>query len=184
MEQSMSPVPEQHSNDEYFVMAYDELRRRAGQLRGQHGAQTLNPTALVNEAYVRITQSGTFSAQSKRHLKYVVIRAMKNILVENARAKAAARRGGGSVPVQRVDLENCASELATSDPRITIAIALALDELERSCALEAQVFECQFFGGLEVAEIAELFAVSGKKVQRTLRLARAKLRVALERAFV
>jgi RNA polymerase sigma factor (TIGR02999 family) len=171
-------------NDELFSEAYEELRRLARRVNGGRASVTWNPTAMVNEAYVRLAESKGFQASSAEHLKHTIIRAMKYLLVEAARRKAAVRRGGGSTPLRKVPLDGTAAQSAGVDPDEMLSVSFALDELAQQSAFQALVFEYQFFGGLEVAEIAGMVGTSDKKVQRSLRLAKAFLSVALSRGKV
>ncbi|MGH9308720.1 MAG: sigma-70 family RNA polymerase sigma factor [Vicinamibacterales bacterium] len=162
--------------DELFRTAYDELRRLAHSLRRRHDAPTLNATALVHEAYIRLLGAKRFRAQSAEHLKYTLVRAMKYVLLDAARQKASAR-GGGNAAARRVTLEDRDAQGAFIDPHEVLAVGSALDALARQNELQARAFELQFFGGLEIAEISRLMGLSEKKVQRLLRVARATLAV-------
>lgn len=167
------PLP----NDEMFAAAYAELRRRARALtRRQHDTPTLDATALVHEAYVKLAGSRRFRAESPQHLVYTVVRAMRYVLIDAARKRAAAVRGGGAMPLIRVPLEE---SVAAVDPADLLAMNFALRDLMLEHELEARAFELQYFGGLEIKEIAAAMEVSEKKVQRLLRLARAFLGRAL-----
>lgn len=167
------------STDEMFSIAYEELRRLPYRLKQGDGSPTLNPTTLVHEAYLSLAQSKHFQAESVQHLKHTVVLAMRRLLVDAARRRAAASRGGGDAPVRTVALDESAACSAAFDPEQVLAVTFALDELAKHDELQARVFECQFFGGLQVAEIAELVGISEKKVQRTLRLAKTWLSIAL-----
>jgi RNA polymerase sigma factor (TIGR02999 family) len=168
-------------NDEMFCIAYEELRRLARSLKAPAGHPTLNATALVHEAYIKLSRATRFRAQSAQHLKYTVVRAMRHILVDAARRQSAAVRGGGDAPLRRVPLDDPAAQTASLDPGAVLAVEFALDDLAERSGLQARAFELQFFGGLQVAEIAEILGTSEKKAQRLLRLARASLAVALTR---
>jgi RNA polymerase sigma factor (TIGR02999 family) len=165
--------------DELFLAAYDELRRLASRLRRGRNVQTLNPTALVHEAYIRLIGVKRFRPESPEHLKYTLVRAMKYVLLDAARQKAAAARGGGESPVRKVTLDDAAVQAACIDPHDVLAVGSALDTLAHQSEVQARAFELQFFGGFQVAEIAQLMGLSEKKVQRLLRLARASLAVIL-----
>jgi RNA polymerase sigma factor (TIGR02999 family) len=165
--------------DELFADAYHELRRLAHRLRRGREGETMNATALLHEAYIRLRGSRQFRAESPAHLKHTLVRTMKFVLLDAARQKAAAMRGGGDQPLRRVPLDDPAAQAAHIDPHDVLAVDGALDALERQHATQARAFELQFFGGLRVAEIAELLGVSDKKAQRLLRLARASLAVLL-----
>ena len=158
------------SKDDYFTAAYEELRRLARNSYRAHGSSTLNPTAIVNEVYIRLAESKGFEAISPEHLKHTIVRVMRHILVDAARRKGAVRRGGGSVPLLRVPFDEKAADSATYDPAEILNVDFVLDELGRRSEFQARVFEYQFFGGLQVAEIAEMLGASEKKVQRSLRL--------------
>jgi RNA polymerase sigma factor (TIGR02999 family) len=165
-------------HDDTFIAAYEELRRLAHLLKRRHDS-TLNPTALVHEAYIKLAGAKSLDIESPQHLKCTVARAMKHVLVDAARRKAATIRGGGDVPFQRVALDDRAVQSAAVDPRELLALNAALEDLAQQNALQAQVFEFQFFGGFQVAEIAELTGLSEKKAQRVLRQAKAFLALAL-----
>jgi RNA polymerase sigma factor (TIGR02999 family) len=168
-------------NDEMFSVAYDELRRMARGLQRAGGQSTLNATALVHEAYIKLSRATRFHPQSPQHLKYTVVRAMRFILLDAARRQSAAVRGGGDAPLRRVPLGDLSVDTASLDPRAVLSVGFALDDLAQRSELQARAFELQFFGGLQVAEIAELLGTSEKKAQRLLRLAKASLALALTR---
>lgn len=162
--------------DEIFTVAYAELRRLAGSIKQNDQNFTLNPTALVNEAWLRLRNSGRVSAESPLHFKRIAARAMRQILVEAARRRQASKRGGsGNAPMLRL---SDAAETASS-PGLEIDEVLALEEalhdLERLNARQAQLVEARFFGGLEVNELVIVFAISEATVMRDWRMARAWL---------
>jgi RNA polymerase sigma factor (TIGR02999 family) len=160
-------------NDEMFATAYAELRRHARVLtRRQRDTPTLDPTALVHEAYLRLAANRRFQAESPQHLTYTVVRAMRYVLIDAARRRTAAVRGG---VMRRIPLDDSAAQVASFDPADLLSMNMALRALDEAHAPEARAFELQFFGGLAVAEIAATMALSEKKVQRLLRLARAFL---------
>ncbi len=169
-------------DNETFSAAYDELRRLANKINRRYDNQTLNPTALVHEAYIKLAVAKSLKFESPQHLKYTVIRAMKHILLDAARRKAAAMRGGGEAPLRRVSLDDEADRSVAFDPRELLAVGDALEELSRQNEFQGRVFELQFFGGLQVGEIAELTGCSEKKVQRSLRLAKVSLLLLLDRS--
>jgi RNA polymerase sigma factor (TIGR02999 family) len=166
-------------NDEMFSVAYDELRRLARSLRQRSKPETLNTTALVHEAYIKLSRSSRYRAESPQHLKYTVVRAMKQILLDAARRRSAVVHGGGAVPVRQVPLDDPSAEVAALDPAHLLSVGFALESLAQRDELQARVFELQFFGGFQVAEIAQTIGSSEKRVQRLLRMAKASLAVAL-----
>jgi RNA polymerase sigma factor (TIGR02999 family) len=158
--------------DRLVPLVYGELKRLArGQLRRDPGAHSMQPTALVHEAYLRLL-GARVDWQGRTHFLSVAARVMRRILVEKARARQAAKRGGGEVRVTLSD-----SVVAAKDEPIDI---LVLDEaLERLHALDsrqARVVELCYFGGLTYAEIGDLLGVSEATIDRDLRHARAWLR--------
>jgi DNA-directed RNA polymerase specialized sigma24 family protein len=104
---------------------------------------------------------------------------MKQILVDAARRQSAVIRGGPDAAMRRLPLDHVDAQSACFDPREILVVDFALRDLARRHELPARAFELQFFGGLEIREIAELLGVSEKKVQRLLKLAKAKLAQAL-----
>jgi RNA polymerase sigma factor (TIGR02999 family) len=168
-------------DDEMFAVVYDELRRLAHALTRGHDSPTLNPTALVHEAYIKLSRAHHLRVESAEHLKFSVVRAMRHILIDAARRRSAAIRGGPHAQLHRVSLDDAAPQSVAIDPSDILGVDLALSELARRHELPAKAFELQFFGGLQLDEIASLLGVSEKKVQRLLKLAKAKLAQSLTR---
>ena len=163
-------------NDEMFKVAYEELRRLARALKRAAPDSTLTPTALVHEAYLKLTASGRFQAVSEQHLKYTVVRAMKHILLDAARRRATSIHGGH---LHRVSIEDPLADAASINPEDLLSVGMALDDLARSNELPARAFELQYFGGFQVTEIASVMGISHKQAQKMLRLAKALLAQAL-----
>jgi len=154
--------------EELLPLVYDELRRIAGNLIGKERVgHTLQATALLNEAYVRLVEPGA-AFSDRAHFLRTAARAMRNVLVDHARARLAKKRGGG----RRVDLD--AEGLAVHE---NVGGLLAVDEiLERFAEADpqlAQIVELRFFGGLDNQSIAETLAMSLRAVERSWRTARA-----------
>ncbi|HSK08406.1 MAG TPA: sigma-70 family RNA polymerase sigma factor [Vicinamibacterales bacterium] len=163
---------EQAAVAELVPIVYGELRRTAARyLRHERPGQTLQATALVHEAYLRLLKDQDLSFQNRAHFLGIAARSMRQILVEHARARDARKRGGGG---QRITLVEA---LAAEEPRQVDL--LALDEaLERLNALEprqARLVELRFFGGLTNEETAEALEVSPATVKRDWAIARAWL---------
>lgn len=155
-------------------LVYQELQRVAGGfMRRERPDHTLQPTALVNEAVLRMLGPEALGQlNSRAHLFGAMAQAMRRVLVDHARAKNAQRRGGER---ERVGLD-LAIELAdVGDAVDMLAIDEALRKLESLNARQAQVVELRFFGGLSVPEIAEFLGVSVSTVEKDWRLARAWL---------
>jgi RNA polymerase sigma factor (TIGR02999 family) len=161
---------------ELMPLVYDELRRlAAGYLRRERPGQTLQATALVNEAFVRLSQERPQSFQNRTHFLAIAALSMRQILVQRARAKHAEKRGGGA---ERITLdESMAGGPSVPDEGIDV---LALDEaLTRLAAFDpqqAKMVELRYFGGLTIEETAETLEISPATVKRQWTLARAWLR--------
>lgn len=154
-----------------FSATYEELRRLASSVGRNDSRETLNPTALVNEAYLKLAGSLATEPASVLHFKRIAARAMRQVLVEAARHRAAKKRGGNQAMVT-FD-ENVASKAKTSEDMITLDTAL--QDLAEMHPRQSQVVECRFFGGMEVSETAEALNVSESTVERDWRAARAWL---------
>jgi|SRR5579871_215427 RNA polymerase sigma factor (TIGR02999 family) len=164
---------ERHAVDELFSVTYEELRRLACSVKRDDPAATLNPTALVNEAWLKLASSPGLASASRIHFKRIAARAMRQLLVEAARRRNADKRGGGD-EYQRVTFDealvpqsNCGKEL--------IALDLALQELARLQPRQALMVESRFFGGCDIAETAALLGVSEATILRDWRAAKAWL---------
>jgi RNA polymerase sigma factor (TIGR02999 family) len=162
--------------DRLMPEAYQELRRlAAAYLRRERPGQTLQPTALVHEAYLRLAKDKPGRWQNRAHFCAIAANAMRQILVERARARAAIKRGGGQPKITLV--ENL--EAGAGDVRPAPVDLLAVDQaLERLAALDAQqarVVELRYFGGLSVEETAEALGISPATVKRDWSVARAFL---------
>ena len=169
-------------DDGMFQAVYEELRRLARGFARSHGNRTLNATALVHEAYIKLSLASRFHAESPQHLKRTLVMAMKQILIDAARRRAAEIRGGPEAAHRSLPLDHVQAQAASIDPHQLLLIELALREMETRHELATRAFELQFFGGLEIREIAELLEVSDKKVQRLLRLAKAHLSLTLSKS--
>lgn len=156
--------------DYRFSAAYEELRRLAASVRRDDPAATLTPTALVNEAWLKLAGSPRLADTSPLHFKRIAARAMRQVLVESARRRLAGKRGGG-VAVVTLD-ESLEGAAAGAD---LLSLDAELDRLAELSPRQAQVVEGRFFGGLEMHEIAELLQVSEATVLRDWRAARAWL---------
>jgi RNA polymerase sigma factor (TIGR02999 family) len=159
-------------------LVYDELRALAHQYLSPTraaGTVTLQPTALVHEAFLRLIQQDAVDFKSRTHFLATAATAMRSVLVDYARARGAAKRGGGWC---RVTLD----EAATFQPENEVDLA-ALDEaLARLARLKqraARIVELRFFGGMSVEEVADCLGVSARTVKGDWRTARAWLRAEL-----
>ena len=158
--------------DEVFPLVYAELRRIAGrEMRRENPGRTLQTTALVHEAYLRLLKDASLSFENRAHFLGVAARAMREILIEHARARVARKRGGGGV---RVTLDDAVAPLAS--PSIDVlALEEALQRLTRLDKRHARVVELRYFGGMSVEETAAALDLSPATVKRDWTLARAWL---------
>lgn len=170
--------PGRGSLDDLFSATYEELRRLALSVRRRDGSLTLNPTALINEAWLKLARSPDLQFESPLHFKRVAARAMRQLLVEAARRRLATKRGGGAA-VQWVTFDERVHQREVSE-RALIALDAALEELAEAEPRQAEMIECRFFGGQSVAEAAASLGVSEATLARDWRAARAWLAQALE----
>jgi RNA polymerase sigma factor (TIGR02999 family) len=154
-------------------LVYDELRRRAGAvLRSERAGHTLQPTALVHEAYLKLVGGDAVDWKDRAHFFGVAARAMRQVLVDHARARAARKRGSGQV---LVGLEAAAD--AATPPRNFDLLDLdrALQKLAQLDERQSRVVELRLFGGLTIEESAEVLNVSHMTVSREWKHAEAWL---------
>jgi RNA polymerase sigma factor (TIGR02999 family) len=168
---------ERSALDALFSATYEELRRLASSVRRDDPSETLSPTALVNEAYLKLASSPGFTPESRLHFKRIAARAMRQVLVEAARRRKADKRGGG---IALVTFDE-ALDAATGTADELLALDAALEGLARLHPRQAQMVEYRFFGGLDMAETASLLDVSESTLTRDWRAARAWLAVELQR---
>lgn len=152
-----------------FQIVYDELRAKArAQLAGSM-PQTLGATALVHEVYLKLTAGDAPEWNDRAHFYGVAARAMRHIVIDHARARNAARRGGKTVKVN-MDI----AEIPLRDAsEALLSLDAALDGLEERDSRLARLVELRFFAGLSVAESAQAMSISERTVKRDWRLARA-----------
>jgi RNA polymerase sigma factor (TIGR02999 family) len=163
--------------DSLFSAAYEELRRLASSVKRGDGGATLSPTALVNEAWVKLAKSPRFSTTSPLHFKRIAARAMRQVLVEAARRRTADKRGGAAITITFDDLANFPAQSEED----LLALDVALQDLARIQPRQAKMVESRFFGGLDTGELATLLDVSEATVLRDWRAARAWLAQELRR---
>ena len=164
---------EKRALDQLFSLTYEELRRLASSVKRGDSSLTLNPTALVNEAWLRLAKAPGIAATSPLHFKRIAARAMRQLLIEASRRRHARKRGGeGEASFVSFDESLDGAAPAAKD---LLALDAALDELARLEPRQASVVESRFFGGLEMAEIANLLGVSEATVLRDWRAAKAWL---------
>jgi RNA polymerase sigma factor (TIGR02999 family) len=167
-----------HASDQLLPLVYDELRKLAAQkLAQERPGQTLQATALVHEAYLRLVGDADPGWDDRRHFFAAAAEAMRRILVDHARRKGSLKRGGGS---QRVGLADQAAPALEPDARL-IALDDALTRLAGEDPLAARVVELRQFAGLGHEEIAAALGVTVYLVRQKWTYARAWLRDAIRR---
>lgn len=158
--------------NDLLPLVYEELRRLAGSyLRQERSDHTLQPTALVNEAYLKMVGINQISWQNKAHFVAVAANQMRRILVDHARRRNAFKRGGEFHILTLNDEIDKAADETTE----LIELDDALTELARMDALKAQIVEMRYFGGLTMDEVAEVLGVSVITVKRHWKMTKAWL---------
>jgi RNA polymerase sigma factor (TIGR02999 family) len=164
--------------DQLMPLVYAELHRMARRfMAGQGPAHTLQPTALIHEAYVRLAADSGREWENRAHFFRIAAKAMRHILVDHARAQVAAKRGGEK---RQLTLDET---IIISSERLGSIVALddALEDLSKLSPRQSEVVELKYFGGLSVEEIAETLKISPETVTRDWRAAKARLYVQLSR---
>jgi RNA polymerase sigma factor (TIGR02999 family) len=170
---------ERQSLDQLFSLTYEELRRLASSVKRGDPSITLSPTALVNEAWMKLANSLPPTAISQLHFKRIAARAMRQVLIEAARRRNTHKRGGeGEAIFVTFDDSLHGSPSSPSD---LLSLDIALNELARLEPRQAAIVETRFFGGLQVSEISSLMGVSEATILRDWRAAKAWLGQALRR---
>lgn len=155
--------------DRIVALVYDDLRRLARrQLQREYGERTLHPTSLVHEAYMKLAGSSAIPAENRAHFLAIAAHAMRQVLVDDARKRSAAKRGVGWERTTFSDQDWAAD----FKPDEILALNDAIDELEPR---QRQIVECRFFGGMEEQEIASALGVTERTVRRDWVKARAWL---------
>lgn len=171
------PPGDREGLDRLFSTTYEELRRLAASVRRGDPGLTLSPTALVNEAWIKLAASPPVGVMSRLHFSRIAARAMRQVLVEAARKRQAKKRGDGRALVTFDE----ALQAAPAGPDTLLALDAALEALARISPRQARMVEYRFFGGLDVAETAAVLAVSEATILRDWRAAKAWLGAELRR---
>jgi RNA polymerase sigma-70 factor, ECF subfamily len=170
---------DQGALERLMPLVYDELHRLAGgYLRRERREHTLQPTALVNEAYLKLTGQRHANWQNRAQFFGVAAQLMRRVLVDHARAYHAAKRGG---PGYNISLSN-AHHFGDAPDLDLLALHEVLERLAKIDADQARIVELRFFGGLTIEESAEVMDVSHATIEREWRMARAWLRRELSTA--
>lgn len=162
--------------DELFPLVYKELRRMAHKkMRRERAGNTLQTSALINEAYIKLVDFNRIQWQDRGHFFAIAAQVMRQILVERARSRRRDKRGGAA---QRVPLDEVEVLAADRSPDV-VALDQALTDLYAIAPRRGQIVELRYFGGLNIDETAEVLGVSSPTVQREWRSAKAWLLRAL-----
>jgi len=173
-----APLIDRKALDHLFSVTYEELRRLASSVRRDDSNASLSPTTLVNEAWMKLAGSPAFRSTSPLHFKRIAARAMRQVLIEAARRRRAAKRGGDDVRFVTFD-ESIDHAASTADD--LLALDTALDDLARLHPRQAAMVESRYFGGLDVGEAAALLDVSEATILRDWRAAKAWLAAQIAR---
>ena len=158
--------------DQLMPIVYDELRRQAARyLRRENPGHTLQTTALIHEAYVRLVDQRNVQWQNRAHFFGIAAQLMRRILVDHARTKKRAKRGGSDV---RVSLDDATVAVKGQDLDV-VALDEALQRLAKIDEQQSRVVELRFFSGLTVEETAEVMGISAATVKRDWSMAKAWL---------
>ncbi len=158
--------------DALLPAVYDRLRTEARrQLRRERDDHTLNTTALVHEAYLKLVDQKRIEWKNRNQFFWVAAQAMRRILVDYARSRARQKRGSGFtlVPIQE------AAVASEEQPELLVALDEALKILEKQNERQARVVECRFFAGYSVSETADILDISDRTVKREWAVARTRL---------
>lgn len=176
-----SEVPtDRQTLDQLFSLTYEELRRLASSVKRGDPSNTLSPTALVNEAWLKLAKSPGLAAESPLHFKRIAARAMRQLLIEAARRRNAHKRGGEGEAIF-VTFDESLTAQPNSEAEL-LELDAALNELAEMEPRQAAIVESRFFGGLEIGEISKVLDISEATVLRDWRAAKAWLGQKLNRA--
>lgn len=164
---------DESARERLMPLVYDELRRLAHQhMRRENPGHMLQTTALVHEAYLRLIDQSQVRFENRAHFFGIAARLMRQILVDDARRRKGAKRGGGATPVALDDASNLAQQQAAD----VLALDEALTLLAEKDPRQSEIVELRFFGGLSIEETAEVLNVSPGTVMRDWTFARAWLK--------
>ena len=172
---------------ELLPRVYEELHRLAQRQRSHwQGNETLNPTALVHEAYLRLVEQSAPQWVSRPHFLAVASTAMRQILLDYAKRMRAAKRGGGNEPIPLHEMETAlrsAEDLSETGSEALLALEDSLRRLEKHDRRQSRIVECRFFGGMTIEDTAEALGISPATVSRGWAMAQAWLYRDLKQAL-
>lgn len=172
--------------DELFPLVYEELTLLARQQRhAWDGAETLNTTAVVHEAYLKLVDQKRLPADSRTHFFAVAAKVMRHILFNYTRDQSRKKRGGDAQHMRLGPGQEPAGQLQLSAEKSDSIVALeeALQKLEKESERQARIVECRFFGGMSVEDTATALGISARTVKREWSFARAWLRREIQSSF-
>jgi RNA polymerase sigma factor (TIGR02999 family) len=162
--------------DKLFPLIYEALRKQARSfLRREHEGHTLQTTALVHEAYLKLIDQNNVRWQNRAHFFAIAAQAMRRILLDYARRSVADKRGGRAQKISLDDDENASENISHSPDANLIALDESLKELEKVDKQQSRIVELRYFGGLTVEETAEVLQLSPRTIAREWAMARAWL---------
>ena len=165
------------ASEQLLRIVYEEMHRQAARaMRHEESAHTLQATALVNEAYLRLVDQRRVEWRNRAHFFGVAAQLMRRILVDHARARQAAKRGGGQRAISLVDVESAHDSESDGSAIEVLALHEALERLAVLDPLQARLVELRYFSGLNIEETAEALDISPATVKREWVIARAWLR--------
>jgi RNA polymerase sigma factor (TIGR02999 family) len=170
-----------------FPLVYDQLRRLARAQRRKRPNETLNTTALVHEAYIRLAGAGPTDIRDHAHFMSVVVVAMRQVLIDHARARLTAKRGGGARTVSIHEIEaalESGPDFTDGKAEALLTVDDALSRLAKLSERQSKVVECRFYGGLSLEETAQALGISMATVRRDWTMAQAWLYRDLQDALV
>ena len=160
---------DERATEDLMPLVYQQLRRMARAVMRREGpGRTLQPTAVVHEAYLRMIDSKYLNAENRAHFFAVAARCMRRVLVDYARRRTTDKRGGE----HQYQIELDEIPFTSQQSEDVLALHRALEELEKLDRQQAQIVEMTYFSGNTIAEIAEVLGISGRTVNRELKTAR------------
>lgn len=173
-------VGDQSARDQLLEIVYEELRRQAARyLRRERPDHTLQPTALVHEAYLQLIDQSRVNWEHRAHFFGAAARLMRRVLVDHARAHQAEKRGSGE---EKLALDEAMAVPQSKDLNI-LALNDALEELARMDEQQSRIVELRYFGGLSIEETATVTGVSPATVKREWAMAKAWLQTQIKRTY-
>ncbi len=165
--------------DQVVPMVYDDLKRIGHNQRKQYASSlTMQTTALVHEAFIKLKQHSSGEIENRAHLRRLAAMVMRQLIFDYARRRNSQKRGSGQVPVELED--DRVADVGAADHDLVLAVERTLDQMEASNPRMAEIVSARFFAGFSIDEIAEMLDLSGRTVSRELTRARAWMKIELE----